>query len=120
VAEDEHLICESSALAEAGEGIRFAVWIAGESRPAFAIRFGGTVHAYLNRCGHMPMELDWVLGRFFDADRRLLICSTHGALYDPVSGECRGGPCHGAGLSKLALVERDGKVYLSAWRKQHG
>ena len=112
MADGERLICASSALEDGGDGVRFTLSAGGGSLPAFAVRFRGAVRAYLNRCGHMPMELDWVAGRFFDADRLLLICSTHGAEYDPLSGRCRGGPCSGVGLAALEVDERDGWVYV--------
>ncbi len=60
------------------------------------------------------MELDWLEGAFFDADRQLLMCSTHGALYDPATGYCVGGACVGhGGLRALDVVEQDNAVY---WR----
>jgi nitrite reductase/ring-hydroxylating ferredoxin subunit len=77
----------------------------------FAVRYGSTVHAYLNRCAHVPMELDWVEGRFFDADGAALICSTHGAVYTPDTGVCIGGPCCGSRLRAIVVLERDGQVY---------
>ena len=76
------------------------------------IRFDGRVHAFVNRCAHVPTELDWLPGRFFEADGRFLICATHGALYDPATGECRGGPCHGGRLEAVPVRERDGAVWL--------
>lgn len=124
MAEEQRVICVSAALCEGGDGVRFTVVVSGVGVPAFAVRAAGSVHAYLNRCGHMPMELDWVPGRFFDAESRLLICSTHGAAYDPLTGACRGGPCAGAGLIRVPVVERGGKVYLATSGKsvenEHG
>jgi nitrite reductase/ring-hydroxylating ferredoxin subunit len=105
-------ICAAADLAEAGTGVRFEVPVAGEAVSAFAIRYGGEARAYLNRCGHVSVELDWAPGEFFDLSRLYLICSTHGALYDPVSGACAGGPCNGRGLTPLAVEERDGNLYL--------
>jgi nitrite reductase/ring-hydroxylating ferredoxin subunit len=107
------VICQSEALVDRGEGVRFEVVQGGARHPAFAIRFDGRVHAYRNRCAHVAVELDWQAGRFFDADGIVLICSTHGALYDPESGECRGGPCRGAGLEPVPVEEIDGLVMLS-------
>jgi nitrite reductase/ring-hydroxylating ferredoxin subunit len=106
------LICSSSELAEGGDGVRFEVEWEGEAVPAFAIRHEGRVYAYLNRCAHIAMELDWKQGKFFDTDSEYLICSTHGALYAPETGACRGGPCRGAKLVGLNVFETDGSVYL--------
>lgn len=107
----ERLICSSDALVDSGDGVRFEVERGDATRPAFIVRYDGQVHAYLNRCAHMPMELDWKPGRFFDDEGLDLVCSTHGAVYAPDTGECRGGPCAGA-LARLEVEERDGCVYL--------
>lgn len=108
----QRLICAAGELLEGGPGVRFEVIHNGEARPAFAVRYRGRVHAYLNRCGHVPVELDWEPGAFFDHSRLYLICSTHGALYDPASGACMDGRCKGRGLAPVAVEERDGHVYI--------
>ena len=79
------------------------------------MRFQGQPHAYLNRCSHVAMELDWQPDRFFDDTGRWLMCATHGAVYEPATGECQGGPCRG-GLFKIELLERDGVIH---WRSQY-
>lgn len=106
------VICPAGALADAGRGVRFEVEYFGEPAPAFAVRYRGRVHGYLNRCAHVAMELDWQEGVFFAADGRDLLCSTHGATYDAATGRCLGGPCGGSALVKLRLEERDGLVYF--------
>lgn len=106
-------ICASKDLLDGGRGVRFEVRVAGRAAPAFVVRFGGIARAYLNRCAHVAMELDWQPGEFFDFDAELLVCSTHGALYDPATGQCVGGACAGrGGLRPLNVFERDGRV---AW-----
>jgi nitrite reductase/ring-hydroxylating ferredoxin subunit len=112
VAEAERLICPSGALADSGRGVRFEVEYFGEAAPAFVVRRDGAVHGYLNRCAHVAMELDWQEGVFFDLHGRDLLCSTHGATYDAVSGRCVSGPCNGAPLVKLRIEERGGMVYF--------
>jgi nitrite reductase/ring-hydroxylating ferredoxin subunit len=107
----ERLICASDALADSGEGVRFEVHQGEQTVSAFIVRYEGQVHAYLNRCAHMPMELDWKPGLFFDDEGLLLVCSTHGAVYAPDTGACLGGPCAGA-LARLEVEERGGGVYL--------
>jgi len=106
------LICAGSELVEGGDGVRFDIEWNGETAQAFAIRHGGRAYGYLNRCAHIAMELDWKPGKFFDTDGEYLICSTHGALYAPESGACRGGPCRGAALVRLTVFEADGQVYI--------
>jgi len=118
MAAGQRLICPSEALREGDTGVRFHLESAEGELPAFAIRFQGEARAYLNRCGHVPVELDWQEGEFFDHSRIYLVCSTHGALYDPASGRCLGGRCGGRGLVPVALEERDGGIYLK--EESHG
>ena len=114
MAPQQRLICASADLVDGGDGVRFEVQLHGRSEPAFVVRHRGRAHAYLNRCAHVPVELDWMPGAFFDAEREMLICATHGATYDPASGHCVRGPCRGARLRPVAVVERDGSVWLEA------
>jgi len=103
-------LCNSADLAERGLAVPFDVNYGGQTCRAFAVRFNGEVHAYLNRCTHVAMELDYRPNHFFDTTGQWLICATHGALYAPQTGACRGGPCRG-GLHKIGVSERDGVVY---------
>ena len=105
-------ICADDALRERGVGVRFEIERNATRIPCFAVRFNGVAVAYINRCTHLPMELDWNAGKFFDFDDAHLICSTHGALYDPATGVGRGGPCRGVGLEPVAIVERDRAIWL--------
>jgi nitrite reductase/ring-hydroxylating ferredoxin subunit len=103
-------ICNSADLQDGGQAVSFDVNFAGQTCRAFAIRYEGGVHAYLNRCTHVAMELDWQPGQFFDDTGQWLLCATHGAAYQPDTGACSGGPCKG-GLVKIQLVESDGVVH---------
>lgn len=105
------LICDADALQDSGKGVRFEIQHNGETAAAFVIRHGGVVYGYLNRCRHVPVELDWQEGRFFDGDGDYLICSMHGALYLPDNGYCVAGPCRGLSLQSLAVAEREGRIY---------
>ena len=105
------LICDSELLVDGGEGIRFPVAVFGEAATGFVVRFRGTAYAYLNRCAHVPMELDWVQGQFFESSGEFLMCATHGAVYRPESGACAGGPCRGGKLRPITVREVEGKVY---------
>jgi nitrite reductase/ring-hydroxylating ferredoxin subunit len=105
-------LCPSSTLIERGLAFRFTVHDGFRERQAIALRFEGRAVAYINECAHVPIELDFNPGDVFDLSRQYLICSTHGAYYDPSNGLCLGGPCPGRHLTPLKLVERDNVVWL--------
>ena len=104
-------LCASADLAERGKAVSFDVIQWREPVRAFALRFDGQAVAYLNRCAHVPVEMDWQPGEFLDADRRYIVCSIHGALYEPAHGGCVAGPCAGARLVPIELQERGDRVY---------
>ena len=106
-------ICASDALAAGGLGIRFEVTDESNTWPAFVVRHSCGLAAYINRCAHLALELDWDQGLFFNVDQRHLICATHGALYTADTGDCVSGPCNGSGLEVLQVVEAEGTVYLN-------
>ena len=104
-------ICTADELAERGRAWVWDVLQYGRPARAFALRFDGTVRAYLNRCVHVPTEMDWQEGEFLDMDRRWILCSIHGAAYEPRDGRCVGGPCGKGRLTALAVDEEAGQVY---------
>jgi nitrite reductase/ring-hydroxylating ferredoxin subunit len=107
----EIFICAADALSDGGKGIRFPVTAFGEDAIAFVVRYGHRPYAYLNRCAHVPMELDWTEGEFFESSGLYLMCATHGALYEPDTGHCAGGPCRGGKLQPLQVIERDNQIF---------
>lgn len=78
---------------------------------AFLVNYEGALYAYLNRCRHIPLTLDWVDNRFFTEDGRYLICANHGATYEPATGECVWGPCFGAALQAVPLEIAGEKIF---------
>lgn len=107
------LIGSTAGLDEGGKGLRFDVKnAAGEVMPAFVIHFDYQYFAYLNKCGHIAVQLDYMPGEFFSDDGQSLICATHGAEYAPDTGACQGGPCYGVGLEPLLISQLDDQLYL--------
>ena len=101
-------ICAADELVDGGMGVRRnAVEKSGGESVVFFVRFDGKPYGYLNRCAHVAMELDWNEGQFFESSGLYLMCATHGAIYEPDSGKCVGGPCRGARLRQLQVEERD-------------
>jgi nitrite reductase/ring-hydroxylating ferredoxin subunit len=105
-------LCPADDLVAGGQAVRFELVRRGQVLPAFVVRTVDGVRAYVNRCAHIPIELDLMPGRVFDQAGTMLVCSTHGALYDACTGECRGGPCPGSGLEPVTVIEDAGAIYL--------
>src|SRR5690554_5933542 len=76
----------------------------------FVFLDGATPRAYLNKCPHMGVELNWKPGGFMDSDNLFLQCSTHGALFKPGDGECIAGPCQGDALTALDIRVVEGTL----------
>lgn len=109
--EERRALCALDSIAEVGAR-GFTLRDGREETAVFVVRFGGEVRAYRNHCPHTGISLNWLPDQFFDAECRLLQCSMHGALFQPLTGECVHGPCVGRHLERLPLVVRDGQVYL--------
>ena len=80
--------------------------------PAFAVEYADRVYAYKNRCPHLGIELDWTPGVFFDEPGETLVCSTHGARFEPNTGRCISGPCAGLCLESVEVFEHQGELYV--------
>ncbi len=104
-------LCASAELIERGDAHVFDVLHFREPARAFVLRFDGRLVAYLNRCLHVPTEMDWQYGQFLDGDKEYILCATHGASYEPLTGRCAGGPCGRGKLTAMDVEERDGQVY---------
>jgi nitrite reductase/ring-hydroxylating ferredoxin subunit len=104
-------LCASIELAEKGSAFVFDVLHFREPARAFVLRFEGRLAAYLNRCQHVPAEMDWQPGEFLDSGREFIMCSIHGAVYEPLTGRCAGGPCGRGRLTAIDVFEREGRVY---------
>jgi nitrite reductase/ring-hydroxylating ferredoxin subunit len=105
-------LCRSDELVERGKGVVFDLLLWRQPARGFALRIDGRVVAYINRCAHVPTELDWTPGDFLDAERTTIVCAVHGAQYSPASGHCLGGPCGRGRLMPIVVSESDGEV---AW-----
>lgn len=79
----------------------------------FVLCIGDAVRGYVNRCPHAGNPLNLLPHRFLTADGTLILCSSHGALFEKSSGYCVAGPCAGRSLTPVALEIRSGLVLLA-------
>ena len=84
------------------------------------VRWQGQVHAYVNVCPHQGHPLNLLPDGFFTVDKSQLLCSSHGAVFEPSTGQCTGGPCAGAQLQKLDCRVEEGHVIVRAPESQSG
>ena len=78
----------------------------------FVVRRGDEVYAYQNYCMHVGHPLNFAPDRFLTKDGGLIICSSHGALYEIDTGLCVAGPCPGKKLRALRVEIVDGDVVV--------
>ncbi|MCK6553525.1 Rieske 2Fe-2S domain-containing protein [Candidatus Binatia bacterium] len=87
-----------------GETKKFLLACDGREEEAFVVNHDGRLYAYVNRCLHVPMTMDWTDNRFLTEDKRFILCATHGACYLPDTGECVAGPPCGKFLIRVPLT----------------
>jgi len=90
-------LCPISAIDE-GEARSF---ILSQTR-LFAVKSGGNIHVYINRCPHLGIQLQWQEHAFLTNEKDFIKCSNHGALFEIDTGLCISGPCRG---EKLWAIE---------------
>ena len=79
----------------------------------FVVRRGDRVFAYRNACPHVGTPLDWQPDDFMSEDGDLVMCHTHGALFEIEDGFCVSGPCAGDSLTPVAVgLDESGQVVL--------
>ena len=68
----------------------------------------------MNRCPHAGHPLNWRPDEFLTPDRSLIICRSHGALFQIRDGRCVAGPCAGQSLRELPVRIENDQVILDA------
>lgn len=77
------------------------------------VRWRGVLRAWLNRCPHLDVPMQYRKDRFMSGDRQHIICFAHGAQFRPDTGLCVLGPCLGQSLQPQSLVvDEEGGVWL--------
>ncbi|NIE65402.1 Rieske (2Fe-2S) protein [Burkholderia sp. Ax-1719] len=79
-------------------------------RPVVVVRRGDQVWAYVNRCPHFSVPLDFEPGNVSCYRSQVLMCAHHSALFRFDDGMCIDGPCAGAALEAVPV-----KIDSNAW-----
>lgn len=82
-------------------------------RDGFALLHDGKIAVYENVCRHIPISIDYGDNKFFTPDNEHIICRTHGAVYEPLTGLCVRGPCEGAKLIPIEFELRGDEIWIN-------
>jgi len=108
----ERVVCRETELE--AHGVRaFTIGAGDWPLRGFVVRAGAQLRGYVNRCPHAGHPLNLLPDRFLTPDGALLLCSSHGALFEKLTGFCVAGPCAGRSLTPVALQVRSGFVMLA-------
>lgn len=86
-----------------GTTATFRLTCAARTVHGFALNREGRAFAYVNSCPHVGTSLDLWPNEFLSEDGSIIVCSTHGALFEPATGDCIAGPCAGDRLTPLPV-----------------
>lgn len=75
-----------------------------------AVRRGERAFGFVDRCPHAGLPLAQTLDHYLTPDGSHIVCSWHGALFEPETGDCLAGPCVGRGLTSWPLGVVDGTI----------
>jgi len=106
-----HKLCLLEQLPD-GQSRGFVVDLEDGRKTLLAVRTGNSVYIYINACPHIGTPLDLKPDQFLNDDGSLIICSTHGALFEIDTGFCISGPCGGSSLSPVKSHIKDDWVYI--------
>ena len=76
----------------------------------FVVRKGGEVAGWVDRCPHAGFPIAIEMDRYLTPDGSLVLCGWHGAVFEPISGKCVGGPCAGGKLTPWPVRVSGGTV----------
>jgi len=90
----------------------YELTLANKPLQVFVINEAGRYFAYLNRCPHTGINLNWQPNQFFSLDNLHIQCSVHGALFRKQDGHCVWGPCVGRSLRAVETELRQGELHI--------
>ena len=80
----------------------------------FVVKKDAEVFAYINKCPHVGINLEWRPDDFLNIDKSLIQCSVHGAEFIIETGRCIAGPCQGKMLDSVPLqIDAQGNIFLA-------
>lgn len=76
----------------------------------FVVKKDGEVAGWVDRCPHAGFPIAMELDRYLSNDGSVILCGWHGAVFEPLTGACVGGPCAGGKLTPWPVQVVNGIV----------
>ena len=108
----ERVICRLDDMGESGAR-GFTVGSGDWPLRGFVVRVNNEVRGFINHCPHAGHPLNLRPHRFLTPDSTLILCSSHGALFEKLTGYCVAGPCAGRSLQAIPVKVESGFVMLA-------
>lgn len=103
-------LCNSNEIDDPGSR-GFEIRYGRKTLPLFVVHRDAVFTAFINRCPHTGVNLEWQQDRFLDMDNTFIQCATHDALFETGTGLCIAGPCVGQSLQPVAIEIIDGVIH---------
>jgi len=94
-----------------GNSLGLSTTINGIKKKLIVLRNKKNIFVYENSCPHIGTPLDIKPGQFLSQDKKNIICSTHGALFQTNTGLCIFGPCKGENLEAIPIFIKNGEIF---------
>jgi nitrite reductase/ring-hydroxylating ferredoxin subunit len=107
-----HRLCTLHEIGDKGKEV--LLQIDGKTVNIMLFRRQSGVCAFHNVCPHQGRNLNYAPDLFMFTPEGLLVCAHHGACFSLDDGVCVMGPCAGARLKSVAIVECDDEVWLDS------
>ena len=87
-----------------GDSAKFVPEVPESTLAVLIVRKNDKLFGYINSCPHIGAPLDIRPGKFLSSDKKHILCSNHGALFEINTGYCVFGPCQGKYLEPVETM----------------
>ena len=107
----KHIFCTIADLVEE-KSLGFDVKVNGKVHRFLAVKKNSCLRVFYNTCPHIGAPLNILPNKFLDSEKKHILCSNHGALFNLEDGYCIKGPCIKKSLTPAKFEVEDGRLFV--------
>ena len=107
----KHIFCNMADLGEE-KSLGLEVKVNGKVHRFFAVKKNSWLRVFYNSCPHIGAPLNILPNKFLDSDKKYILCSNHGALFNIEDGYCIKGPCIKESLTPAKFEVEGGRLFV--------